>query len=454
MHVIIIGGGEVGRFIADVLIGESHEVVIVEHDELTAQRLQGALDAMVIEGSGVSPPTLKRAGIAKADLFLAVTPVDEINLVACMIAKKHGSPKLRTVAKVRQSHYVADDATFSADDLDAVDALVHPERAIASIALEMLRYAGSGELRDVAGGRLALVGMLLGPDSPLTSDTLAGIRTDLPRDSIVVAVQSQNVVRIPNGTDRLKVDERAYILTLPKHLTELTILSGQPWYRVNRVLLIGIGNTGLTLAQELEVNGFTAMLLEHDHERAERIASRLPKSTVLHGDGADPDLLRRIIDEHHIDAVVVLLKDPERSLLLGIFAKSLGAKKVIVRCDKPEYGHLAYKLGVDAIISKKRAVANAVLRYVSRGRVESTLMLGDEDDAELIDFRIGDAPKSAALITRPLKDLRFPPNSLVAAVVREGSAFIASGETVLRPRDELFVVCAPDAIASVESLLE
>jgi trk system potassium uptake protein TrkA len=451
MYVIIIGGGEVGRFIAEVLIGEAHEVVIVEPDDETAQRLR-SLDAIVVQGSGVSPPVLARAGVDRADLFLAVTPVDEINLVACMIAKKHGGARLRTVAKVKQSHYVGG-AAFDADDLDAVDALVHTERAIASIAMDMLRFAGSGELREVAGGRLVLVGMLLGPESPLVGGPLSEIRADLPRESLVVAVQHEDGVRIPDGADRLAVDERAYVLTLPRHLTELTILSGQPWYRVSRVLLIGVGNTGLALAGELAARGFTATLLEQDHARAELVASRLPKATVLHGDGADPDLLRRIIEDQHIDAVVVLLKDPERSLLLGIFAKSLGARKVLVRCDKPEYAHLAGRLGVDAIISKKRAVANAVLRYVSRGRVESTLMLGDEDDAELIAFRVSEAPANAALTERPLRELELPEGSLVGAIVRDGAAFIASGDTVIRPGDELIVVCKPEAIAKIEALL-
>ena len=450
MYVIIIGGGEVGRFIAEVLIGEAHEVVIVEFDPEAVQRLQ-ALDAIVIPGSGVSPAILQRAGIDRADLFLGVTPIDEVNLIACMIAKKHGPSGLRTVAKVKQSHYVG--AGFEADDLDAVDVLVHTEHAIASIAMEMLRFAGSGELREVAGGKLLLVGMLLGPDSPLVGGTLAEIRADLPRESLVVAVQHEDGVRIPDGTDRLAVDERAYMLTLPKHLTELTILSGHPWYRVHDVLLIGVGNTGLTLAQELEARGFTATLLEQDHARAEDVASRLPRSTVLHGDGADPDFLRRVIEDQHIDAVVVLLKDPERSLLLGIFAKSLGARKVIVRCDKPEYAHLAHKLGIDAIISKKRAVANAVLRYVSRGRVESTLMLGDEDDAELLSFRVPAAPARAELTARPLRELDFPADSLVGAIVRDGAAFIASGETVIQPRDELIVVCKPEAIAKIEAML-
>lgn len=449
MYVIIIGGGEVGRFVAEVLLHEKHEVVIVEHDDETVQRL-ATLDVMVVHGSGVSPGVLVKAGIERANLVLALTPVDEVNLISCMIAKKYGGA-VRTVAKVKQSHYVGGEA-FNADDLDAVDALVHTERAIATITLDMLRFAGSGELRELAGGKLALVGMVLGAESPLTADTLAAIRPDLPRESIVVAVQGADGVRIPRGSDRLGADERAYILTLPKHLTELTILSGQPWYRVNRVLLIGSGNTGFTLAADLEAKGFTAAILEQDRERAEWVAARLPKSIVLHGDAADPDLLRRTIDEQHADAVVVLLRDPERSLLLGLFAKSLGAKKVIVRCDKPEYAHLAHRLGIDAIISNKRAVANAVLRYVSRGRVESTLMLGDEDDAELVDFRISMTP-GRALTERPLKQLAIPDGALVGAVVRKGEAFIASGDTVLAPGDELLVVCTPEAIGAFEALI-
>lgn len=452
MYVIIIGGGTTGRFIAEVLIEEAHEVVVVDPDEQAAQKLAG-LDAEIVVGTGVSPATLQRAGIVRADLFLAISPVDEVNLVACMIAKKYGSPHLRTVAKVGQTHYVGGESAFDADDLDAVDALVHTERAIASIAMDMLRYAGSGELREVAGGKLALVGMLLGAESPLVGDTLAALREDLPEGCLVVAVQGSDGVRIPRGTDRLKVDERAFILTLPKHLTELTILSGQPWHRVNRVLLLGIGDTGLALAHDLVARGFAPTLVEQDQHRAEEIASELPKSTVLCGDAADPDFLRRTIEEQQIDAVVVLLKDPERSLLLGLFSKSLGAKKVIVRCDKPEYAHLAHKLGVDAILSKKRAVANAVLRYVSRGQVESTLMLGDEDDAELVDFRIPEKPARPEIVTQPLHQLAFPSGALVGAAVRKGNAFIARGDTVLQPGDELFVVCLPEAIARVEALL-
>jgi trk system potassium uptake protein len=452
MYVIIVGAGEVGSFVARVLVEEGHEVVAIEPNEDVARRLDKTLDAMVIVGDGVSAAALRRAGIDRADLFLAVTPVDEINLVACMTARKHGPPGLRAVAKVKQSQDMAGGEALSADDL-GLDALISSEQAIATIAVEMLRYAGSGEIRELAAGRLVLVGMVLGAESPLIMETLADIRPDLPEQSLVIAVQGKDGVRIPTGADRLQVDERAYVLTLPKHLTELTILSGQPWYSVHRVLIIGLGNTGFALARELETkSGYTTTILERDQNRAEAIAPRLPKSMVMHADGSDPELLRRVLEEQHSDAVVVLLKDPERSLLLGIFAKSLGARKVIVRCDKPAYAHLAHRLGLDAIISKKRAVANAILRYVSRGQVESTLMLG-EHDAEVIDFRVAEHPSRADLTVKPLRELGFPDGSLVGAIVRNGSAFIAKGDSVLQPLDELLVVCTPEVIARVEKLL-
>jgi trk system potassium uptake protein TrkA len=451
VYVIVVGAGDVGSYVARVLVEEAHEVVVVEPDEATAERLQRSLDGHVIAGSGVSPDVLRRAGIAQADLFLAVTPVDEINLVSCMIAKKQGSSRLRTVAKVKQSHYLAG-ASFTADDLEPVDELIHTEQAIAGIAMDMLHYAGSGSLREFADGRIVLVGMTLGSDSPLVNESLAELRATLPAESLVVAVHGRDGVRIPSGADRLTADERAYIVTLPEHLTELTILSGQPWQRVQRVLVIGLGNTGATLAQRLEAEGYTTTILEIDPDRAEAMAAHLPKSMVLAGDACDPDLLRRLIEDNDIDAVVVLLKDPERSLLIGLFASSLGAHKVVVRCDKAAYGHLANQLGVDGIISKHRAVANAVLRAVNRGRVISAVMLG-EHEVEVIDFKIPAMPAHPEIVAKPLSELTFPDGCLIGGVIRDGKAFVASGTTVLRPGDEIVVVCRPLAIAKVASLL-
>ena len=451
MYIVIVGGGEVGSYVARVLVEEGHDVAIIETDEELARRLDGSMNALVVRGSGVDPAVLQRAGIEQADLLLAVTASDEVNLIACMTGRKRGAQRLRTVARVRWSWQGAGATPLSAQEL-GLDALISPRQELASETAHTLRYVGSGEIRELAGGKLVLVGGALAAESPLVHETLSGVRRDFSKNFLVVAVQGRDGIRIPSGADRLQVDERAFILTLPNNVTELAILSGQPWSCVRRVLVVGCGNTGLAVARELENQNLTPTVIEQDRERAELVASLLPRSLVIHGDGSDPDFLRAQIEEREIDAVVVLLKVAEMSVLIGIFAKSLGARKVIVRCDESGYVPLAHKLGVDAVLSPKRAMINAILRYVRRGKVESTLLLG-EHEAEIIEFRVPEKPSHSDLLERPLKDIGFPKGVLVGGIVRGGQAFIASGNTVLQAGDELLVVCVRESLGPVEKLL-
>lgn len=451
MYIIIIGAGEVGNYIAGTLIEDGHDVAIVEMDADLARRLDASLNALVIHGSGVSPAVLRRAGIERADLFLAVTSSDEVNLIACMTARKYGGRSLRVLARVRQSRDVVGELALSADDL-GLDALISPEQAITAAAVEDLRYTGSGEMHELAGGKLLLVGMDLAPDSPLVHETLGELRLDFPGDFIVVGVQGRHNQGIPSADQCLYADDRAFVLTRPEYLTELAILSGKPWYHVRRVLIVGCGNTGLALARELDRLGFTLTIIEQEQERAEHVASLLPRVLMLHGDGSDPDFLRSQIEEREIDAVVVLLKDPEKSVLIGIFASSLGARKAIVRCDKTAYTNLATKQGVDAVISPKRAMTDAIQRYVRRGKVELTLQLGGSE-VEVIHFRIPAAPTRSDLLRKSLNQLPFPKGAIIGAVIRGNEVFIAPDDFMLQPDDELLVVSRQEALAKIEKLL-
>ena len=450
MYIIIVGAGEVGSYLARILVEEGHSVAVIELDEKLAHRIDAELDALVVQGTGVSHRVLERAGVERADLVLAVTHVDEVNLITCMAAARMGSKKLRTVARVREEVYLAGESTLVAGDL-GLSLLVGPERSVASEVVSLLRYEGAGNVQHMADERLILLELPLSSDSPLVHESLADLRDVFPQPSLVVGVRGMKGLRIPRGTDVIRADERAYVLTVPQNADEFWILSGKPWHHVRHVLIIGCGNIGFHLARELEGLQMFPTIIDIDRDRAEWVAKRLTSSIVLCGDGTEPDLLREQLEERS-DAVVVLLEDDEKSVLTGMLARELGAKKVIVRNDKAAYASVAHRAGVDALISPKRAVADDILRFVRRGNIASAHMLGDHE-GEILELLVPDRPARREIIERPLRELDFPEGALLGAVVRPDGVTIAAGDTVLRPGDDLLIIALPRAAPQVERML-
>ncbi len=449
MYIIIVGAGEIGSYLARILVEEHHDVAIIESDEKLARELDGSIDALVIHGTGISQKSFRQAGIVKADLVLAVTQVDEVNLIASMTACKCQKRKIRTVARVRHAEYLAGDSSLSAEEL-GLDLLVGPEQAVATEVVNLLSYEGAGEVHHLANGRLTLLELPLSADSPLVHDSLAELKKDVfPDPSLVVGISGPRGFRIPRGDDIMSAEERAEILTIPENADEFWILSGKPWHHVRHVLIIGCGQIGFHLARELESQGIYPTIIEIDYERAKWVSRRLGKSIVLQGDGADPDFLREQLDER-ADAVVVLLEDDEKAVLAGLFAKHLGAKKVIVRSDTPAYNHICHKLGVDALISPKKAVANEILRFVRKGRVQAAHMLGDHE-GEILEFKVPD-DEEHHVVGVPVRELEIPHGVLLGAVVADEKVAIVSGDTVLEAGDKLLVVTLPSAVPAVEKL--
>ncbi len=448
MYVVIIGAGEVGSYLAHILVEEGHDVAIVEADEAAARNLEGELDCLVVQGSGVNRAVLMQAGIKNADLFISVTQVDEVNLVAAMIASRL-CKSVRTIARVREvEHYHA--GSLVAEDM-GLSLIVGPEKSVADQVVGQLSFEGSGEIHSLADGRLVLLELPLSADSPLCHETLAELADTFPAPSLVAGISGKEGLRIPRGGDILGADERADILTTPDNVDEFLILSGKPWHRVRHVLIIGCGSIGYRLARELEAKGQYPTIIEIDRERAEWVSRHLTKSIVLLGDGTDPALLREQLEEMS-DAVVVLLEDDEKAVLVGLMAKYLGAKKVVVRSDKMDYAPIAHKMGIDALISPRRALANSILHFVRRGYVATAHMLGDHE-GELLELKIPAKPDNEKLINSPLKDLDFPEGALVGGVIRGDEVFIPDGDSEFKPSDTLLVVALSSAIAKVEKLI-
>jgi trk system potassium uptake protein len=446
MYIIIVGAGEVGTYLARILIAEQHSVAIVERDEAIVREIESSLDALIVLGSGVDQDALAQAGLSKADLVLAVTEIDEVNLITCMVAGRLGR-SVKTVARVRGSEYFVSRSTLKAQDL-GLSLLVGPERAVASKVVRLLEYEGAGARLALVENKLALLEMPLGEDSPFVHESLSELTEVLGPQSLVCAVYGDDGLKIPTGSDRLKTGERAYILTLPENQDMFMILSGKPWHHVRHILIIGGGTIGFHLARELEKHGYAPTIIEKDAARAEWISNELSKSDVLHGDGTDPEFLKAELQEQ-ADAVVVLLDDSEKAIIVGLFAKQQGAKKVIVRSDKSAYAPLAHKLGIDALISPHRAVADAILQFVHKGGVASHMLA--EHEGEIMQLKVSAGANK--VIGKSLSEIDFPSNSLVGAVIREGQPAIAKGSTVLQAGDELLIIALPDAISKVDKLL-
>lgn len=449
MYVIVVGAGEVGRYLATILVEEGHDVALIEADESVARQIESELDCLVVNGSGVNRSVLLQAGIQRADLFIAVTEVDEVNLVSSMIATRLGKDPM-TVARVREvEHYQA--GALQAKDM-GLSLLVGPEQSVADQVVGQLSFEGAGEIRFLADGRLVLLELPLSEDSPFCHESVAELsRSTFPEPSLIACIAGKDGLRIPRGDDTLAPDERADILTTPDNVDEFLILSGKPWHHVRHVLIIGGGSIGFRLARELELQRLYPTIIEIDRERAEWLSRKLTKSIVLHGDGTDPQLLKEQLEER-ADGVVVLLEDDEKAVLVGLMAKHLKAKKVVVRSDKLEYAPIAHKMGIDALISPRRALANSILHYVRRGHVATSHMLGDHE-GEVLELEIPASPANKSLLELPLKDQEFPRDTLVGGVLRGDSVFIPDGNTFFQAGDTLLVVALPKAIAQVEKLV-
>jgi trk system potassium uptake protein TrkA len=446
MYILIVGAGEVGSYLARILVEENHDVAVIETNEGLARRVEVELDALVIHGSGVSHQVLRRAGVRKADLVIAVTEVDEVNLIACMTASRLGKDGVRTVARVRQSAYLTGTGSLSAAEL-GLDLLVGPEQAVAERVVHLLRFEGAGEIRYLADGRIVLLELPMSPDSPLVHETLAELAESFPKPSLVAGVYGAHGLRMPHGGTRMHADERADILTTPDNVDEFLILSGKPWHHVRHALIIGCGTIGFRCAQMLESQRLYPTIIEIDEARAKYVAKRLPRSLVLLGDGTDPGLLREQLEEVS-DAVVVLLDDDKAAILTAALCKHLGAKKVIVRGDSLEYKPIAHKLDIDAMLSPQRAVANAILRFVRRGDVQSRAMLGDHE-GEIVEITMPESPHNRELYEKPLRDLELPSGALIGVVIRGDEVSIAGGETVLAPGDRVMVITMVESIGAV-----
>jgi trk system potassium uptake protein TrkA len=436
MRVIIIGAGEVGRSIAQALQAD-HDVVVIEKDPERLDSLQ-ELDVLTILGNGASLKTLKEAGADTAELAIASTDIDEVNIVACAAAKQLGT-KI-TIARVQDVEYLQ---TWKRGYL-GVDEMVCSELITSQAIADVIGLRGVRVADEFADGKILMTETVIEDNAPVIGLRLR--EAAIPLQCNVASIIRDDAVIIPRGDDTLLAKDRLVLIGTPEAVNEFNRrLSLYP--AVKEVLIVGGGRTGFRLAQILQVRGLQPKLIEPDEERSRWLAENLSNSLVFHGDGTDIELLERE-GLYRCDVAVSVIGVDERNLLCALLLKRMGVPQVIVRVEDPNFITIFERVGIDLVINPRRLIAEEIIGF-TRGRIEKTLSL-EQDRAEVLEIEIS---KESPLVGIKLAQAQLPTGLLIGAIVRGANVIIPRGTDALRPGDRVIAFSTKEATSQIEKLL-
>ncbi len=450
MKVIICGAGQVGSNIARYLATETNHVTVIDQAADLTQKLSDTLDVQAIVGHASSPAVLEQAGAGDADMIIAVTQSDEVNMVACQVAHSLFSVPTK-IARIRNQTYLqpvwAD--LFSRDNLP-IDVIISPEIEVAHAIGRRLEVPGAFDMFPLADGRVRVIGVICTEECPIIHTPLRQLTGLFPDLNIeIVAIVRGDRPIIPDSNDHMVPGDEVYFVTDSNHLSRAMATFGHEETAARRIIIIGGGHIGLCLAQEIEQKhaGVSTRIIEIDKERAEYVAQQLTRTSVLNGSGLDPEMLEEA-NVRAAETVVAVTNDDEANILASLLAKRHGCERAITLLNKNTYNPLVTTMGIDAVVNPRAITASTVLQHVRRGRIRSVHSLRD-GFAEVIE---AEAMETSGLINTPIKDVRLPPNVLIGALVRGDQVIIGRPNTVIKPHDRVILLAAAQSVKKIEKL--
>jgi trk system potassium uptake protein TrkA len=428
MRVVIVGGGEIGFALAQGLATQN-DVFVVDNKPEIADRFE-PLDVQFVLGSGTSREVLERASADQADVLVACTGLDEVNIVSCGIARQLAAP--RTICFVSREDFLRSGEKARGLAGFGIDRVVWPEAQLAEEIERVIRVPGALDAETFENGAIRLVEYRLDPGSAFIG-RIADLH--LPQNSLIVAVRRGDEFFIPRGNSLLESRDKILVMGSPDALTEVRRrMTGAPESARQRVTIIGGGDVGLQLAERLEANldGLDLMLIERDMARAELIAGRLKHTLVLNGDGTDLELLESE-DVGRADVLVGVIDNDEKNLLASLLGRQLGVRRIVTRVSRRTNLRLFERVGIDIAISARGAAVASVLHQI-RGDSTRLLAVVEEGAGRILEL---DVP--AGYASRALRDLAPPLNSIIGAVVRQSQAFVPRGTDRVQAGDRLIV---------------
>jgi trk system potassium uptake protein TrkA len=449
MYIVVIGLGQVGRHVVRTLEWEKHDVVAVDNDPAAIEFIEEHHDVMTLRGYGASQSLLRRADVARADLVVAVTNHDEVNLIAALAARRLGAKQ--AVARVQGSEWTGELTEGSTQpgvqyDMLGVDVVFNPRVLLAQEVARIAQSHGALEVTDLADGRVEVAHLELGSDGRMLNKPLS--KLPLPQQVLVAAVVRDGALWVPGGADSLLPHDRIYLVGQPEPIVAAEDLFTRT-REAHRVCIVGGGVIGQAMAELLVAADIEVMLIERMADRAQRLAERLPKATVVHGDGTDLELLKeQRAGEYELFAAVT--RDDEVNLMAGLLAKRLGAQRTVTLVSRPDYSHIYRQLGIDVVLSPRTVASEHVLRYVRQTELRSVTVLED-GQAEVLELV---AQEGSRVADRPVRRIAVPRGAILAAIIKHDRVVVPHGNDVVAVGDTVVVLTTPAARKGVVHLFK
>jgi len=444
MRVIIVGAGEVGYQIAKFLSSENVDVVIIDKDKNKVSRINEELDVAVIEGEGGSPSVLQEAGASDSNILLAVTNMDEINMISCLVAKTMFKIP-RSVARIRNLEYFSNRVLLNALGINPA---ISPEIEAAKAVIRLIEVPFAADVEDFEDGRVKVIGFRIPPDSKLIGKALKNLNLTKPK-VLIGAIQRSDKVIIPSGNDTLKKNDIIYLPVRRENIETVCNTVGGNIRPVKRAMIVGGGRIGFYVARTMEERNISVKVIEKDAERCKFLLRALKKSVILHGDGSD----QKLLEEENIkdmDVFAAISNNEELNIMASLLAKSLGVKKVIAIVNRTDYLPLANNLGLEAVLSPRLITAGTILKYVRSGNIISLTTMA-EGKAEIMEAEVKDR---SVMIGKPLHEIELPKKTIVGAIIRDDNVIIPSGDDRIAHGDKLIIFTLKESIKQIEKLLK
>lgn len=445
MKIVILGAGEVGFHVAKSLSKDNHDITIMDIDPMKCKRASEQLDVIAVEGNGASPNNLIQARVHEADYVLCLTRVDEVNLIASQQAHELGAKKI--IARLRNQQYSTRESIIKPEKF-GIDLVIHPEKEACREIIRLIKHSYATQVNEFEGGRIQMLGVRLRYNCIIVDQTVLEISKSSDDFKFgIVAVLRKGKTIVPWGDFKFQKDDICYFIVKTENVSSLMAMLGIKANKTKSIIILGGSKIGRSLAEALQLE-MNVRLIDNSREKAERLATQLTETLILHGDGTDVELLNSE-NVQDADSFIAVTESEKTNLLSSLLAHHLGIKQTIIHISNTEFLPIVNEIGVGIALSKNMSTVNAILRFINSTILKTSITTFDEIEVDVLEFN----PEPGSPVTKSdLNDLKFPEETIVGVINHHGHLSIARGTSRLTDEDTVLVFAKSKSIKKLRKL--